>query len=312
MENLYDLIILGGGPASMSASIYAKQMGLNTLLIEKAAFGGQVATTSTITNYLGFPVITGEELSQKMREHTVSSGTDIVEAEITNTELGNTLKTVYTHNEKYTAKTVIIGIGTTARALGIDNEKQYLNKGISYSTLRDRDKYADKVVTVVGGGNSAIEDAIYLSEKCKKVHLIHRRQEFRGDSQLVEQLYNLVSAGKIELHLDCKPHSVSGNETVEKFNITHIPTGDIQTIITDCIFVAIGRGADTDIIDKNIERDAQGYIVTNELMQTNLSGVFAVGDIRTTPFRQIVTAVADGAIASLSAFKYIKELSSKN
>lgn len=312
MENLYDLIILGGGPASMSASIYAKQMGLKTLLIEKAAFGGQVATTSTITNYLGFPVITGAELSQKMKDHTASSGTEIVEAEITNTELKSTLKTVYTHNQKYTAKAVIIGIGTTARALGIDNEKQYLNKGISYSTIRDRDKYVDKVVTVVGGGNSAIEDAIYLSEKCKTVQLIHRRQEFRGDSQLVDQLYKLVNEGKIELHLDCKPHSVSGQDKVEKFNITHIPTGDIHSLDTDCIFVAIGRGADTDIIDKNIERDPQGYIVTNELMQTNLPGVFAAGDIRTTPFRQIVTAVADGAVASLSAFKYIKELSTKN
>ena len=312
MENFYDLIILGGGPASMSASIYAKQMGLSTLLIEKSAFGGQVATTSTITNYLGFPVITGEELSQRMKDHTVSSGTEIIEAEITNTELNSTLKTVYTHNQKYTAKTVIIGIGTTARSLGIDNEKQYLNKGISYSTLKDREKYIDKIVTVVGGGNSAIEDAIYLSEKCKTVHLIHRRQEFRGDSQLVDQLYRLVNEGKIELHLDCKPHSVSGQDKVEMFNITHIPTGDIQTIATDCIFVAIGRGADTDIIDKAIERNDQGYIVTNELMQTNLSGVFAVGDIRTTPFRQIVTAVADGAIASLSAFKYIKEFSTNN
>lgn len=312
MENLYDLIILGGGPASMSASIYAKQMGLNTLLIEKSTFGGQVATTSTITNYLGFPVVTGEELSSKMHEHTISSGTEIAEEEITNTELSSTIKTVYTHNGKYSAKTVIIGIGTSVRTLGIDNEKQYINKGISYSTLKDREKYANKIVTVVGGGNSALEDAIYLSEKCSKVHLIHRRQEFRGDKQLVDKLYSLVNEGKIELHLDCKPHSISGKDYVAQFNVTHIPSDTIQTIDTDCIFVAIGRGADTDIIDKSIERDAQGYIVTNELMHTNIQGVYAVGDIRTTPFRQIVTAVADGAIASLSAFKYIKEMSANN
>ena len=312
MENLYDIIILGGGPASMSAGIYAKQMGLNVLLLERAAFGGQITTTSTITNYLGFPVITGEELSKKMHEHTVASGIDIAEEEITNTELNTTLKTVYTHTNKYTAKAVIIGIGTSPRALGVDNEKAYLNKGISYSSLRDRDKFAGKQVAVVGGGNSAIEDAIYLSEKCEQVHLIHRRQEFRADKQLVDDLYKLVEEGKIVLHLDYKPHSVSGDNNIETFTLTHIPSGDTKDIAVDCIFVAIGRGADTDIIDKDIVRNEQGYIVTNELMETNLQGVYAVGDIRTTPFRQIVTAVSDGAIASLSAFKYIKEMSKTN
>ena len=309
MENLYDIIILGGGPASMSAGIYAKQMGLNVLLIEKSAFGGQITTTSTITNYLGFPTITGEELSNRMHEHTISSGINIAEEEITNTELNTTLKTVHTHTNKYTAKAVIIGIGTSPRTLGVDNEKNYLNKGISYSSLRDRDKYEGKQVAVVGGGNSAIEDAIYLSAKCEQVHLIHRRQEFRADKQLVDNLYNLVEEGKIVLHLDYKPHSVSGDGKIDTLTLTHIPTNTTKDIKIDCIFVAIGRGADTDIIDKDIERNEQGYIITNELMETNLAGVYAIGDIRTTPFRQIVTAVADGAVASLSAFKYIKEMS---
>lgn len=309
MENLYDIIILGGGPASMSAGIYSKQMGLNVLLIEKSAFGGQITTTSTITNYLGFPTITGEELSNRMHEHTVSSGIDIAEEEITNTELNTTLKTVHTHTNRYTAKAVIIGIGTSPRTLGVDNERVYLNKGISYSSLRDRDKYEGKQVAVVGGGNSAIEDAIYLSAKCEKVHLIHRRQEFRADKQLVDNLYKLVEDGKIVLHLDYKPHSVSGDGQIDTLTLTHIPTSTTKDIKVDCVFVAIGRGADTDIIDKDIERNEQGYIITNELMETNLAGVYAIGDIRTTPFRQIVTAVADGAIASLSAFKYIKEMS---
>ena len=312
MENLYDIIILGGGPASMSAGIYAKQMGLKVLLIEKSAFGGQITTTSTITNYLGFPEITGAELSAKMHEHIVSSGIDIVEEEITKAELNTTLKTVHTHTNKYTAKAVIIGIGTSPRGLGIDNEKKYLNKGISYSTLKDRDNFENKQVAVVGGGNSAIEDAIFLSEKCEKVHLIHRRQEFRADRQLVDNLYSLVEEGKIELHLDYKPHSIKGETKVEAFTLTHIPTNITKDIQVDCIFVAIGRNADTDIIDKEVIRNEQGYIVTNELMETNLQGVYAVGDIRTTPFRQIVTAVSDGAIASLSAFKYIKEMSKTN
>ncbi len=312
MDNLYDIIILGGGPASMSAGIYAKQMGLNVLLFEKSTFGGQVATTSTVTNYLGFPTITGEELSKRMHEHTISSGIKIAEEEVTKTELTTTLKTIHTHTNKYTAKAVIVGIGTSPRSLGVDNERNYLNRGISYSSLRDREKYEGGVVAVVGGGNSAIEDAIYLSEKCQQVHLIHRRQEFRADKQLVDSLYKLVAEGKIVLHLDYKPHSVSGQSNLETFTLTHIPTNETTDINVDCIFVAIGRGADTDIIDKEIEKNEQGYIVTNELMETNLQGVYAVGDIRTTPFRQIVTAVSDGAIASLSAFKYIKEMSNNN
>lgn len=309
MENLYDVIILGGGPASMSAGIYTTQMGLSTLLIEKGAFGGQIATTSTITNYLGFPTISGEELSSKMHEHTIKNGVHIIQEEVTKTELTNTLKVVHTHNNKYTAKTVIIGIGTSPKTLGIDNDKQYINKGISYSTLRDREKYTDKIVSVVGGGNSAIEDAIYLSEKCEQVHLIHRRQEFRADKQLVDNLYNLVEKGKVILHLDCIPHSILGDNVVEEFTLTHIPTQSQKTIKVDCIFVAIGRGADTDIIDTEIVRNEQGYIVTNELMATNLQGVYAIGDIRNTPFRQIVTAVSDGAVSALSAFNYIKNMS---
>lgn len=312
MDNLYDLIILGGGPASMSAGIYAKQMGLNVLLIEKSDFGGQITTTSTITNYLGFSSITGEDLSKRMYEHTVSSGIDIIKEEITNTELTTALKVIYTHTNKYLAKSVIIGIGTSARTLGIDNEKSYLNKGISYSSLRDRDKFEGKQVAVVGGGNSAIEDAIFLSEKCDTVHLIHRRQEFRADKQLVDNLYKLVEKRKIVLHLDHKPHSVKGDDKLETFTLTHIPTNSNKDIKVACIFVAIGRGADTDILDNAVTRNEQGYLITNELMETNIQGVYAIGDIRTTPFRQIVTAVSDGAIAALSAFKYVKELSRNN
>ena len=307
MENIFDVIILGGGPASMSAGVYAKQMGLKTLLIEKGAFGGQVATTSKITNYLGFPETNGRELSKNMHEHVVASGTQIVEEEITGTELSKDIKSVTTHSNTYNAKTVIIGIGTSVRSLGVENEKMYLNKGISYSSLKDREKYEGSEVAVVGGGNSAIEDVIYLAEKCSKVHIIHRRQEFRGDKKLVDELNTLAMSGKVELHLDSKPSSVAGDGKLQIFDIVHIPSGSITTLNVDCIFVAIGRGADTDIIDKEVERNEQGYIITNEYMQTNLDGVYAIGDIRNTPLRQIVTAVADGAISAVSAFNYIRK-----
>lgn len=303
MENIYDIILIGGGPASMSAGVYAKQMGLKTLLIEKSTFGGQIATTSTVSNYLGFQKITGEELSQRMQEHLQSTGIEIVHEEVVKTVLVGDIKEVHTHNNKYFSKTVIIGMGTCARNLGVENEKQFLGKGISYSSLKDRDKYARENVAVVGGGNSAIEDAIYLSEKASKVYLIHRRQEFRGDSSLVEELHR---HSNIELVLECKPHSIDGNEYVDGINVTHIPSGEIRNIKCKCIFVAIGRGADTDIIEQSVNRTPQGYIETDINMQTNIEGVYAVGDIRNTPLRQIVTAVSDGAIATLSSFNYIK------
>lgn len=306
-NNIYDVIIIGGGPASMSAGIYSRQMGLKTLLIEKELFGGQIATTSLVTNYLGFEKITGSELSNKMHKHLETTGIEIIHEEVVKTELVDDIKTVYTHSNIYKSKVVIIGMGTSARNLGVENEKQYLNKGVSYSSLRDRDKYIGKTVAVVGGGNSAIEDAIYLSEKAHKVYLIHRRQEFRADASVVEDLMNHTGEnGNIELVLESKPYSLEGENSLTTLTVMHIPTEEIKKLQTDCVFVAIGRGADTDIIDQAVIRNIQGYIETDMNMQTNLQGVYAIGDIRNTPLRQIVTAVSDGAIASVSAFNYIK------
>ena len=308
MEKIYDLIILGGGPAGMSAGIYAMQTKLDTLLIEKEKFGGQILTTNSITNYLGFEDITGDELSERMHNHLVSTGINIENEEITKTILKADIKEIHTHNNVYKTKSVIISIGTTIRKLGVENESKYLGKGLSYTTLKDRDKYEDKVVAVVGGGNSAIEDALYLAKKASKVYLIHRRNEFRADAMLVEQLYDEIkSTGKIELVLESKPHSIEGEDKVTALNTIFIPDNTIRKLELDAVFVAIGRGADTDIIDDSILRDSSGYIITDNNMETNIPGVFAVGDIRNTPLRQIVTAVSDGAIASIKAMNYIKK-----
>lgn len=306
-EKIYDLIILGGGPASMSAGVYASQMKLDTLLIEKETFGGQIATTSLVINYLGFESISGEDLSNKMHKHLETTTTKIVKEEIIKTELTDDIKVVYTHSNCYKAKAVIIGIGTQVRKLGVEKESFYLKKGLSYTTLKDRDLFADKVVAIVGGGNSAIEDAMYLAEKCKKVYIVHRRQEFRADAKVVSDLHSAIANnGNIELVLDSKPHSIVGEEKVEKFCVEHIPTGEIKELPVDGIFVCIGRGADTDIIDAQIEKDPSGYIVTDTYMRTSLNRVYAVGDIRTTPLRQIATAVADGSIAAVTAFNDLK------
>ena len=305
MEKVYDLIILGGGPASMSAGIYASQMKLDTLLIEKDSFGGQITTTSSVSNYLGFQEISGEELSQRMHNHLLSTNIKITQEEVVKTSLNQDIKQVHTHNNVYYSKCVIIGIGTRLRNLGVENENYYLGKGLSFLAIKDRDKYINKTVAVIGGGNSAIEDALYLSEKCKKVYLVHRRQQFRGDEQLISELHN---KNNIELVLEYKPKNILGHNKVEQLILTNIPTNEDKQLDIDGIFLAIGRGADTDIIDENITRDSSGYIVTNELMQTNIDGVYAIGDIRNTPLRQIVTALSDGAIASVSANKFIKNI----
>lgn len=312
MEEIYDLIIIGGGPACMSAGIYAMQTKQKTLLFEKENFGGQITTTSMVSNYLGFEKISGEDLSKKMYEHLISTGIEIKHEEVTKTTLDGEIKTIYTHNGIYKAYSVIIGIGTMSRKIGVDNESKYLGHGLSYNTLQDRDKFENKNIAVIGGGNSAIEDAMYLSEKANKVYLIHRRDEFRADPKLVEDLHKEIEKeGKIELKLGCKPLKILGEDSVEKLILSHIPSGKEINLDVDGIFVCIGRGANTDIIDEKIERDESGYIITNEKMETNLSGVYAIGDIRNTPLRQIVTAVSDGAIASTQAMKYSKNIKTK-
>ena len=188
MDNIYDVIFIGGGPASMSGSLYTKQMNMSTLIIEKGAFGGQIATTSSVENYLGVGKVTGKELCENMFNHIKSSGVDIAQEEVVEMDLKNNPKVITTHKNKYLAKTVVIGMGTEIRRLGLENENKYIGHGLSYSTIKDADKFAGKTVAVIGGGNSAIEDAIYLSNIASKVYLVHRRNEFRGDPMLVSKL----------------------------------------------------------------------------------------------------------------------------
>ena len=254
MEKIYDLIILGGGPASMNAGIYAMQTKLDTLLIEKDTFGGQIATTSSVTNYLGFEYITGRDLSEKMHNHLLSTGIEISNEEVTKTILDEEIKHVYTHNNHYQAYAVVIGIGTSIRKLGIPNENAYIGHGLSYTPLKDREKFENKPVAVVGGGNSALEDAIYLSEKASKVYLIHRRNEFRADPKLIEDLHNKIKQeGKIELCLESKPLEIVGKSEIESFRLIHIPDEKVYNLEVAGVFASIGRGADTDIIDEKIK-----------------------------------------------------------
>ena len=303
MQELYDMILIGGGPAAFTAGIYARRSGLSVLMIEKNIPGGAVAITNEVCNYPGFQKIGGPELANLMFEHATSLGVDVVFDEVTSTVLDGKEKIVNTFNGTYKARTVIICLGAAARKLAAEGEKAYFGKGISYCATCDGNLYKDKVVAVVGGGNSALEDAVYMSNIAKKVYLIHRRDEFRGDDILVK---DVKSQPNIELVLCSKVNKIEGDGKLQNIVVENIPNKTTSNITLDGLFVSIGRGPDTEVIDKKVVRNESGYIPGDEKMKTNLDGVYVAGDIRETPLRQIVTACSDGAIAATAAFQYIK------
>ena len=303
MLDIYDMIIIGAGPAGFTAGIYARRAGLSVLMIEKTMPGGAVAITSEVCNYPGFQKIGGAELANLMFEHATSLGVETIFEEVSGTDFSQKIKVVKTYNGTYKARTVIICLGAATRKLAAEGEKAFFGKGISYCATCDGNLYKDKTVAVVGGGNSALEDAVYMSNIAKKVYLIHRRDEFRGDDILVKD----VKAQKnVELVLCAKVNKVEGNGKLEDIIVENIPTKQTSRLDIDGLFVSIGRGPDTEVIDKSVAISETGYIVTDEKMRTSVDGVFAAGDIRQSPLKQIVTACSDGAIAATAAFQYIK------
>ena len=303
MEKIYDIITIGGGPAAFTAGIYARRAGLTVLMLEKNIPGGAVAITSEVCNYPGFEKIEGPDLANRMFEHAVNLGVEAVFEEVTSTDFSDKIKVVKTFAGTYKARVVIICLGAATRKLSAEGEKAFIGKGISYCATCDGNLYKDKTVAVVGGGNSALEDAVYMSNIASKVYLIHRRDEFRGDDILVKQV---KSQPNIELVLCSKVNKVEGKERLENIIVENIPNKTLSSLKVDGLFVSIGRGPDTEVIDKAVACNENGYILSDEKMKTNVDGVYVAGDIRNTPLRQIVTACSDGAIAATAAFQYIK------
>lgn len=307
MENeVYDLIIVGGGPAGFTAGIYASRARLKTLLIEKYVFGGQVSNTYEVKNYPGFETITGAELSQKMYEHAKNCGVEMMsdsvldfdfkdDTKIVKTEFGGNLKT----------RAVILAMGAEARKLGAKNEEKFSGKGVSYCAICDGALFKDKIVAVVGGGDSAMEDSTYLTSVAKKVYLVHRTSEFRAQQILQDQVQKLVKEKKIELLLNSVVDEVFGDQVVSGISIKNLQTNEVKTLDVDGLFITVGREPDTVSIDA-VNKDDKGYILTNECMETNIQGVYAIGDCRNKELRQIITACADGAVAATKANLYIK------
>lgn len=296
---IYDIVVVGGGPAGLSAGIYAKRAGRNVLVIEKFLPGGQLNLIGQIENYLGFSSISGSELAEKFTDHALSQGLQIITDEVINYDLDGQIKTLSLRKGQVQTKSVILSQGCFSRELGIEGEKEYKGRGVSYCALCDGNFFKGKSVAIVGSGDSAFSDAIYLSNLCKQVYLLtkptlklHNYAENELDDKNVIMLRGAMSQ-KIE----------GDNNSVKK--LCFVKDGKQDSIEVDGVFVAIGRTPDTSALRGKIDMTDYGYILCDDKMRTSVQGVFACGDVREGSIRQISTAVGEGAIAGTEASKYV-------
>ncbi len=303
---LYDVIIVGGGPAGLTASIYSIRAGKKVLLIEKMVIGGQVAYTTVVENYPGIKKITGGELAELMLDHAKSLGVEIVYSEVLDIQAKDKIKKVRTHEGTFEGKTIILCLGASAKQLNLPNEKKLLGRGISYCATCDGNLFKGKRVAIVGGGNSSLEDSIHLSGLASEVYIIHRKDVFRGENILVNQVETLASKNNnFKILYNTAIEEIVGEDKLESLKLVNLITKERTTLDVDALFIAIGRKPDTEMFAGEIELDKNGYIITNERMETSIPGVYAAGDVRKKQLRQIVTAESDGAIASININDYI-------
>lgn len=302
---MYDVAIIGGGPAGLGAALYCLRGGMKTILIEKLFCGGQAATTYEVENYLGFvDPISGPELVMNMEQQIKRFGAEIVNKDVQKLELEGADKKIICADETYSAKAVILCTGATPRTLGLPNEEALRGSGISYCATCDGAFYRGKSVAVVGGGDTAFEDALFLANFCKEVYLIHRRDSYRAAKILVDKL---DGSDKIKRVYDSVVASVNTNVDggVESITVRNAKTDETADLSVNGLFVAVGTIAENKLFLDQLDCDESGYIITDESMRTSVDGVFAAGDIRQKPLRQIITAASDGAVAANAAIDYI-------
>ena len=300
-----DLIIIGAGPAGLTAGIYAIRAGLKTRLFEKALPGGQAVNTDFVENYPGFPDgISGFELMNRMRMQAESLGVVIENAEVKRVYVSGYTKKVDTDQGEIEAKTVIIASGSDFRKLGIEGEDELIGKGVSFCATCDGPFFKDQEIAVIGGGDSAVQEAIYLTRFAKKVHLIHRRDKLRATKLLQERAFKQEG---IDFIWDTVPIKIVGKDFVEGLELKNLKDGTLSYLPVKGIFVFIGLVPNISFLDDSIKKDRSGFIITDDNMQTSLPGIYAAGDVRSKRLRQISTAVGDGAMASFSAATSIEE-----
>src|SRR5574344_722689 len=302
----YDVVILGGGPAGLSAGIYAARGAVKTAIIDITMMGGQPSNYLELENYPGFPIIGGYDLMEKFSEHADKFGVDKYEMqEITKVDLVSNPKVIETLEGTFKAKTVILACGAQSRKLGVKGEDEFKGRGVSYCAVCDGAFYKGKTVTVVGGGNAAVEEAMYLTKFADKVYIIHRRDELRADKIVQDRAFKNE---KLEFIWDSKVNEILGENVVNTAIVENIKTGEITNLKTDGVFPYIGFKSNVEGINGQVEQDANGFIKTDNTMQTSLKGVYAIGDVRNTPLRQVITAASDGAIGAVYAVKYLETL----
>ena len=305
-NKIYDTVIIGGGPAGYTAALYAARAGLSTLVLEKLSPGGQMTETQNIENYPGFSDgIDGFTLGFNMQSGAEKFGAESAMTEVISANLSENPKIITTDNGEVLAKTVIIATGAHHKHLGIKNEEELIGRGVGYCAACDGMLYKDKTVAVVGGGNSAVQDALLLSRICKKVYLIHRRDTLRATKIYHEPL---MKTENVEFLWNSAVDEFLFEKKLHAINVKNLKDGSTKTVELDGIFISIGRAPVSELFKNEITLDEQGYIVADESTKTNIPGVFAAGDIRTKALRQVVTAAADGAVAAHFAEEYISQL----
>lgn len=305
-NKIYDMIIIGGGPAGYTAALYAARAGLCALVLERLAPGGQMALTHQIDNYPGFPDgVDGFTLADSMKNQAERFGVQTKLAEVKSLSLLENPKLVKTANESFLAKTVVLAMGANPRELGAQNETELVGRGVSYCAACDGMFYRGKTVAVVGGGDTAAVDALLLSRVAKKVVIIHRRDTLRATKIYHEPL---LKAENVEFCWDSVVTELLHDEKISGVRLRNVKTGDFSEIAVDGVFVSVGRKPATELLQGQIALDESGYVIAGEDTKTSIDGVFAVGDIRTKSLRQVVTAVADGAVAVHSAEEYLSTL----
>jgi len=305
----YDLVIVGSGPAGLTASIYAARARLNTLVLEKSATGGQILVTDWIENYPGFPEgLSGADLVMKMAEQAKGFGVEIETNQVLAMQVSDTVKKIVLNDRTVTCKAVIIATGASPMKLGVPGEEEFYGKGISTCATCDAPFFRNSVVAAVGGGDTAVQESIFLTRFVEKVYLIHRRNELRATRILQERAFE---NSKIEMVWDSVLTAVNGsNAGVENIAVKNVKTGETRELAVDGCFIWVGTTPNTSFLEDDVKVNRGGFVVVNAKMETSVPGVFAAGDVRDTPLRQVATAVGDAAIAAAEAANYIETLES--
>ena len=305
MEQVYDVLIIGSGPAGMTAAIYGKRAGLSVAVLEGNYInGGQILNTYEVDNYPGLPGISGLDLADKFKEHAASHGAEFLRGKAESVSLEGNIKVVHTRKEDFRCRTLVIASGAVHRKLGVPGEETLNGMGVSYCATCDGAFFRDKTVAVVGGGDVAVEDAIFLARGCRKVYVIHRRDQLRAAKTLQDSLF---ATEGVKMYWNGVVTRIDGENKVQRITVENTKTGESQELEVDGVFIAVGITPDTGFVKDFVELDSQGYIIAGEDGKTSVPGVFAAGDVRTKQLRQVITAAADGANCITSAEEYLRE-----